>query len=178
MKKISIPIIATAAVAAFFLLMNPVSVGTEDITTVCVVDYDEIERNFYKETEAYRNIQKIIDERDNAIQEIREEIDDLEQDKVSAIENNNSLRVRQIESDILEKQYTLKEVKRTYDNRVESAKKLFPDDFLTELYDAIDYVASAEGYTVAINENDQSVFWYSPSVNITAQVIDYLLKKR
>jgi outer membrane protein len=178
MKKISLPIIATAVIAAIFLLMNPVSVGTEDITTVCVVDFEAIQRNFYKETEAYRNIQKIIEERDNAIEEIREEIDELEQNKVDAIENNNSLRVRQIEANIQEKQYTLREIKKAYDNRIDAAEKLFPDDFYSELYDAIDYVASAGGYTVAINENDRSVMWYSPSVNITDQVVDYLIRNR
>lgn len=156
------------------------SLSAETITKVAVIDMQKIFANYFKESDAWRSIDQLTNEIETISQRIEAEIDDLKMERISAVQNGNDLRAVQLEGLINEKETYLKEfVKVKTSIREQNIKSYYENSStMKKINTAIEYVAESLGYSLVIDVRnlDLNVVWWSLDIDITQNVLSYLLR--
>jgi len=150
------------------------------LTRFAVVDLSRVYIAYFQESRAVREFEERSSRVQNEVNTRSREIQELR-----ARQSEAALRGDQAESNRLETQiYRMSEALRDYyqtqmaileDQRIRLTQS---GSFLNEVHDEIRYIAESEGYSMVLNLNDNNgIVWFSPTVDITARLIQNLRTK-
>lgn len=165
MKKIiTILIILTVSSIAF----------SQQITRFGVVDTALVYSTYFRESSAVRSYETKKTEFQDEINSLTEEIQELQKQKLSYQKDDNQIQVLNITTKITQKTDFLNEYSRAKNIELESLRKNLQssDDFYEKLYDVIAKVAESGGYSMILSlHQSDAILWYSPTVDVTNDVI-------
>ena len=165
----------------FFFVLFFVScfavVYSQQITKFAVVDLNKVYTTFFADSRAVRewnersaNVQREIENRTKAIQDLRTR-------HANAIQQDNQAEVTRLETEINRRTENLRDYAqaRIAELERERTRLTQSESFLTQVNDAIRWIAESEGYSMVLNlNNNTAIIWYSQSVDITEKVIQRL----
>lgn len=152
---------------------------SQQLTTLAVVDLQKVANTFYADSQAVRDLQKKADDLRSQIAQQKNDIQNLQQQKLQADNQGDSAKSLQLEDQISQKQRYLQEFQRIKQDELNQQYKSLTQagsPFYNQMYQAVVYVAQSNGYTVVLYKSDSALAWWAPSVDITDQVIEYLRK--
>ena len=103
-----------------------------------------------------------------------QEIQELQQKKLDYEKDDNESAAMRLEAEITRKTDFLTEYTNAKNIELESIKNSLvrSDAFYQKLYATLSHVAESEGYSMILSlQQANAILWYSPSVDITDQVI-------
>ncbi len=169
-------IAATIVLIAAALFAAP-PVSAQQLTTVAVVDLSKVTTTFFAESQAVRDLKKKADDLRAEIARQQSDIQQLQQQKLAADQRGDNSASLQLEDQISKKQAFLEEFRRIKQeelNRQQKGLLQTNSAFYTQMYTAVSYVAESLGYSVVFDISNPNLLWWSPTVDITNQVIDRL----
>lgn len=152
--------------------------GANELTKVGVVDTNKVYQRYIKDSAEARKFNKYKSNLEKEISRRKIEIDQIEQDLIEARDNDDENLVAELESKLQVKKLNLQEFVKHKNNELsalistDSSKR----EFSEKLIEAIDRIASREGFSVILRRNDQSIIWLHNEVDITEQVIQGLME--
>ncbi len=169
-----------AITMSFLLLIAGSGLFAEQLTTVAVLDVNQVYSSFLRESRAVRNLEQAAENARAEIREHEDELNDLRNRKLAAEDAGNDRLAIQLEDQIQEKRLFIEELRRVRSAQLERQQQslLISDDFLGEIQDAVRIVAESEGFTVVLNASDPNIQWWSVEVDITDRVIERLRSRR
>ena len=165
----------------FFLLSCLIlPVFSEQITKIAVVDLTKVKSVYYDDTYLMKEIEKRKKEFQEEIIQIDGEIKKLEEKKADAEKKGDDVRVLELESQIEQKKNYLKEfikVKNEQLNNLNNRamQQLKMDE---EITDAIKFIQESKGYSLVFDSADPYLIMWNHDVDITDDVLQYLLRNR
>ncbi|MDR1307069.1 MAG: OmpH family outer membrane protein [Treponema sp.] len=168
MKRIVVVLLLSAGIL-------PVLNAQQTITRFAVVDMSRVmaalgssDRSF---TEKSAAVQAEIDRRNAELQDLKAQLE-------AARAENKRSQIRKLEGEIKTKTRDAQDYIRTSFAELEKEKEktgTLSDDVLGRLNNALRVVAGSEGYSMILSRQEGSgILWYSPSVDITNKVLQYL----
>ncbi len=167
MKKIIIMLLLVFCVAACF---------AQTITMFGVVDTSLVYSTYFRDTTAVRNYDSKRLEFQNEINELTTELRELQAQKLEYEKAGNKTQAVRLEAQITEDAEFLQEYTWAKNIELENLRKNLAnsDDFYQNLYKIIGDIAEEKGYSMILDLQEDSILWYSPSVDITKEVISRL----
>ena len=135
----------------------------QQITKFAVVDTARVYQAYYKNSTAVRNYER-------KRQEFQTEIDNVTRE----IQNLHNRKLEFDRKQISDKTAYLTEYTQTKNDELENLKKSLQnnDAFYKKLYSTIQTVAQKGGYSMVMSlQQANAILWYSPSVDLTNEVI-------
>jgi outer membrane protein len=160
--------------ALIILCFIAIAVSAQQITRFAVVDTARIYTTFYRDSRSVRDYEAKKVQYQGEIQRMTDEIKTLRQQKVDAEALGDQSKVLRLESDISAKTNYLLDYSRVKNSELDTLKKKLTsdNDFYSMLYEEIRKVAEQDGYSAVLSlQEGSSIFWYSPTVDITDKVI-------
>ncbi|MCQ2586625.1 MAG: OmpH family outer membrane protein [Treponema sp.] len=181
MKKTNKILLVVCALFALFVSNGFAQQKNNQITKFAVVDTSKIYSSFYKNSEKIRNYEKKKQQFQAEIAKRTEELRDLKSQKVAQEKAGNSAEAMRIQAEITKKTEYLTEYTNTKNIELEAllTQMQRDDDFYKKLYKTLGKVAAEGGYSMVLSlQESNAILWFSPSVDITNDVIKELgLKK-
>jgi outer membrane protein len=146
----------------------------QQITRFGVVDTALVYSTYFRESSAVRSYESKKNEFQDEINSLTQELKNLQQQKLTYEKNNNQTDALKIETKISQKTDFLTEYSRAKNAELETLRKNLEssDDFYEKLYQVIAKVAESGGYSMILSlHNSDSILWYSPTVDVTNDVI-------
>lgn len=165
--------IAALLFAAAMLCM---AAAAQQITRFGVVDTAKVYNAYFRNSAAVRNYEK---KKSDAQEEINKRTEELRTLKAARLEETDEDRLSRLDADIEQKTQFLNEYAASKNMELETMKNSMQssDSFYRKLYAVIGKVAESGGYSAILSLQQASgVLWYSPSVDITDEVIRALGK--
>ncbi len=159
-------------VVSFCIAMT--GLHAQQITRFAVVDTARIYATFLRDSRAVRNYNHKQEKYQKEIQRMSDEIIALRQKKVDAEAVGKMNVVKKYEALISSKTSFLVEYSKACNDELASLRKNLESDdvFYSRLYKTIKELAESQGYTMVLNlQEDASIVWYSPTVDITDDVM-------
>jgi len=156
------------------LLLGISALPAQQITRFAVVDTSRIYATFLKDARSVRDYQAKQAKYQAETQRMSDEIITLRQKKVDAEAAKKSDMVKKYQAEIDSKTSFLLEYSKACNDELALLRKnLVSDDvFYTRLYAAIKKIAESQGYTMVLNlQQGEAIIWYSPTVDITEDII-------
>lgn len=165
------------AVLVLGSLMVPAGIDAEQITTVAVVDIDDVFNSFYRDSQQVRELEQLREEFQAEINQELETLESLRDRRLQAQEDGNSRRVDQLSEEITQLERFLEDLSRRRRQQLEERQqRLLSDDFFRQMQSAIQFVAESEGYTVVLRSDSDGLQWWSNQVDISEQVVERLIQ--
>jgi cationic outer membrane protein len=163
----------------FGLLFFVLQAQQKQITKFAVVDTQKIYGIFKQNSTLMRDYETKKKKYQDEIEELSEEIIELKKRKAQAQKARNEAEVQDLTEEIREKTAFLTEFSRAKNDELASIKSSLNDNkFYQSLYEVIKKVAIKEGYSMVLSLQDGgAILWYSPTVDITQDVIKELRKR-
>ncbi len=150
----------------------------QDIPKIGLVDSSKIIANYFQDSKAMRDLMELKESILAVSQEIKDEILDLKRQKVEAERRGTKEETLRLERLIVEKERCLKEYLQVKNAEYKHHQKLAMDDaFLTEIAEAIEFIAISEGFTIVLEKQNAIFLYYAMDVDITDKVLKYLLER-
>lgn len=168
---------ATTLLCGAAALVAPARASAEQLTTVAVVDLSKVTTAFFAESQAVRDLKKKADDLRAEIAQQQNDIQQLQQQKLAADQRGDRSTSLQLEDQINKKQDFLQEFRRIKQDELNRQQKNLLQSnsaFYSQMYTAVSYVAESLGYSVVLDISNPNLLWWSPTVDITNQVIDRL----
>ena len=178
MRKVEIMKRFVALVLFFGVLVISLS-AQASITRFAVVDMnrlialytDKAALNAYNEKRD--RVQVEIERHSNELKELNAKLEEAKGKK------KNTKQIKALENEIAAKTQTVKTYIDTMMAELENDREQLQKKVnMTQIKNAIRFVAEAEGYSMVLSKEGDSVIWYSPSVDITIKVINRLTGKK
>ena len=152
--------------------------GAEQLTTVGIVDVGKVTTSFFRDSQAVRELEDMTVKLQAEIDGITAEINGLKEQKLQAENAGNRSRVLQLDEEIYNKTNYLRDYFRIKNNQLQERRNRLTESasFLTELQQAIAFVAEDQGYNVILKSSDPNLLWWSKQVDITELIIQKLLQ--
>jgi outer membrane protein len=164
-----------------FLLLNACSLlYGQQITRFAVVDLAQVYTAFFRESRAVREFEEQSARVQSDIDRMTREIQELRSRHADAVMRDDQNEALRLETQINRRSEFLREYYQTKTAELEIRRSnlMRSGSFLDQVYDEIRFIAESEGYTTVLNlNNNPSIIWYSPSVNITDKLIQNLLTR-
>ncbi len=160
--------------ALFLCLASIAAASAQQITRFAVVDTSRIYTTFYRDSRSVRDYEQKSSQYKGEIQRLTDEIKSLRQQKVDADALKDQAKVSRLETEITTKTNFLLEYSKAKNTELDTLKKKLTtdDDFYSMLYDVIRKIAEEDGASMVLSlQENQSIIWYSPTVDITEKVI-------
>ncbi len=148
--------------------------SAQQITRFAVVDTSRIYTTFYRDSRNVRDYEQKSSQYKGEIQRLTDEIKSLRQQKVDADALKDQVKVSRLEAEITSKTNFLIDYSKAKNTELDTLKKKLTtdDDFYSMLYDVIRKIAEEDGASMVLSlQENQSIIWYSPTVDITEKVI-------
>jgi outer membrane protein len=158
------------------ILMVSVSLSAEQLTTVGVVDISTVYNSFFQDSLAVRELEELKDS-------IQQELDGhvailrrLQEQKLEAESEGRENDALRLDEEIYEKTQFIQDFQRIKQRELYDRQQrlLNSDSFLSQLQNAIAFVAEANGFTIVVTANDDKLLWWSQEVDITELVLERL----
>ena len=173
MKKNIKLVISFLIVASCFL----VPAFSQQVTRFGVVDTAKVYNAYFRDSAPVRNFEKKKAEFQGEINRLTEELRSLQDKRLKYIDDGNDTMALKIESEIIEKKQYLTEYTSAKNADLVSMQKqlMTSDEFYKKLSRTLKNIAESGGYSMILSLQDaNAILWYSPSVDITSQVIKEL----
>ena len=163
-------------VSVFFFLL-PLTLMGQQLTTVGIVDIGKVTMAFYRDSQAVRELEEMTKRLQGELDAITEEINQLKERQLEAERDGNKTLSLQLEEQITNKTNYLREYYRIKNAQLQERRNRLAESssFLSELQQAIAFVAEDQGYSVILKSSDPNLVWWSKQVDITELVIQRLL---
>ncbi len=171
MKKLLAFFIIVFATAAVYAQM--------DISKIGVIDTARVYTTYFRDSTAVRNYENMKLEFQAEVDKMTAEIKQLELKKTQYTKMGEELSALKTETEITKKTDYLIEFTRSKNAELDVMKNKLADsdDFYKTLYNIIERIAEAGGYSIIMSlQQANAILWYSQSVDITDQVINSLIK--
>ena len=175
---VSVPRRATTTLLALvlFLLILPVA-SSEQLTTVGVVDVDQVYSSFFRDSQAVRDLERLRQQYQDEINRELSDLEDLRNRRLEAQQDGNDRRVEELDQEILEMERFLEDLTRRRRQQLETRQQnLLSDDFLRQMQEAIQFVAESEGFTIVLRADAAGLQWWAAEVDISNQVVQRLIQ--
>ena len=163
------------AAALVFAVVQPLF--SQQITKFGVVDTAKVYNAYFRNSSAVRNYERKKAEYQEEINKRTEELRTLQQRKLSYEDSGDESNAVRIESQITQKTEYLREYTNAKNIELATMQKSLQDSdsFYRRLYGVLAKVAEAGGYSMILSlQQNNAILWYSPSVDVTDQVISEL----
>lgn len=164
---------------ALLALSLRAALGAQQITKFGVVDTAKVYNAYFRNSSAVRNYEKRKSEFQQQIDSKTEELRDLQRKKLDFQSKGDDAAAMRVEADIAKKTDWLNEYASAKNVELETMQKSMQnsDAFYKKLYSVIGKVAEAGGYSMILSlQQANAILWFSPSVDVTEQVIRELGK--
>ena len=163
-------------VSVFFFLL-PLTLMGQQLTTVGIVDIGKVTMAFYRDSQAVRELEEMTKRLQGELDAITAEINQLKERQLEAERDGNKTLSLQLEEQITNKTNYLREYYRIKNAQLQERRNRLAESssFLSELQQAIAFVAEDQGYSVILKSSDPNLVWWSKQVDITELVIQRLL---
>lgn len=151
-----------------------VSLPAQQITRFAVIDTSRIYTTFLRDSRSVRDYQAKQEKYQAETQRMSDEIIALRQKKVDAEAAGKTDAAKKYQAEINTKTSFLVEYSKACNDELARLRKnLVSDDvFYTRLYETIKKISETQGYTMVLNlQQGNAIVWYSPTVDITEDVI-------
>lgn len=161
-----------------FLSFSLLNAQQKQITKFAVVDTQKIYSTFKQTSTLSRDYEEKKNRYQSEIQDLSEEIIELKKRRVQAQKSRDTFEVASLTEEINAKTSFLQEFSKEKNDELNSMKeKLNDNKFYASLYDVIKKIAIKEGYSMVLSLQDGgAILWYSPTVDITQDIIKELKK--
>ena len=166
-----------------FLLLNVICLGSvysQAITRMAVVDLPRVYTEFFNDSKAVREFQQRSARVQADIDKMNKEIMDLKSKHADAIAKDNEAEMHRLEGQINAKTENLRVFFQTRMAELDKMKQglMTSGSFLNQVHDEIRYIAESKGYTAVFDiKSTPGIIWFSPSVDITNDLIQSLKNK-
>lgn len=168
-------------ILALCLVLVSASGWAQQLTTVAVFDLEQVMLSFYQDSAAVREYRQAEQDYRNDLQRAEQTLSEYQRRRADAIDRNDSTTARRLREDIQALQEDIVALtERWYAQQQQLQSRLGGDEFYDRLYDTVGFVAQDNGYTVVLESTSlgsTALFWYSPDVDITTQIIEELLAR-
>lgn len=164
-------------VLAFMITFAAGSSFAQQITKFGVVDTTRIYQSYYRSSAPVRNYEAKKETFQKQIDKLVKEIQTLHDKKLKYISEENDEAALKIDAQIAKKTDYLQEYTNAKNQELKRLEKNLQDndEFYKKLYDTLERVAEAGGYSMILSmQQSQAILWYSPSVDLTDEVISRL----
>jgi outer membrane protein len=146
---------------------------SEQLSQIAVIDLSKIVSNYFRESQAWRELEEMTEEYEAEKEAIFEEIEQLEARKIEAKNEGDDAEALEIDDKIFNKKEYLQEYSRIKYNQIQKKRNSLIESptFLSEILNVIKYVAENEGYAVVMRSRDPDLMWWSSEVDITDLVL-------
>ncbi|HAW85078.1 MAG TPA: hypothetical protein DD477_05210 [Spirochaetaceae bacterium] len=155
--------------------------AAQQITRVAVVDLQKIYLTYYKDSQSVRAIEEDRLRNQQEIQRLSEEIRSLEAQRQALERSGDYEAARQLATQMIEKIQFLNDFTRIKQHELDERMRTLSETntFVRTLYQTIQGVAEAEGYSLVLSSrnSDLVVLWFSSMVDITDKVIQELMEQ-
>ena len=161
----------------FVRLFTSVSAFSQQITKFCVVDTAKVYNAYFRNSAAVRNYESKRADFQQEINKKTDELRELQKKKLDYESQGNDTQALKIEAEITKKKDYLTEYTNAKNAELESLQRSLKtsDDFYKKLYNVLEKIAEAGGYSMILSlQESNAILWYSPTVDITDQVIKQL----
>ena len=153
--------------------------SAQQITKFGVVDTAKVYNAYFRNSSAVRNYERKKAEYQEEIKKRTEENRALQQKKLSYEDSGDESNAVRIESQITQKTEYLREYTNAKNIELATMQKSLQDSdsFYRKLYGVLAKIAESGGYSMILSlQQNNAILWYSPSVDVTDQVISELGK--
>lgn len=165
----------------YFILTILVFIGavfySQQITKFGVVDTAKVYNAYFRNSASVRNFDKKKADFQTEINRYTDEIQKMQLKKLEYEKSGNDAQAVRVQADITKKTEFLVEYTNAKNIELESMQKSLQssDAFYKKLYDKLSKIAESGGYSMILSlQQANAILWYSPSVDITEQVISEL----
>ena len=147
---------------------------SQQVTRFGVVDTAKVYNAYFRDSAPVRNYERKKDEFQAEIDKLTEELRQLQEKRLHYIDEGKDTKVLEVETDIAKKKQYLTEYTNAKNVELEVMQKslMNSDDFYKKLYNTLKNIAESGGYSMILSlQAANAILWYSPSVDITDQVI-------
>lgn len=152
-------------------------VPAQQITKFGVVDTSRVYEAFFRDTGPVRNYEKKKADFQKQIDGLTQELKNLQTQRAEALKSKNEAAVQRLDSQITQQTEYLKEYTNAKNMELDSLRRSLQssDSFYQKLYSTLERIAEGGGYSMILSLQDSnSILWYSPSVDVTDEVISAL----
>ena len=167
----------TFLVMALVTVLFSARAFSQQITKFGVVDTTRIYQTYYRDSAPVRKYEAKKSAFQNEIDKIVKEIQTLHDKKLKFIQDGNDDAALRIDAQIEKKTEYLQEYTNAKNQELKKLEKSLQnnDEFYKKLYDTLERVAESGGYSMILSlQQSQAILWYSPSVDLTDEVISRL----
>ncbi|MDR1096060.1 MAG: OmpH family outer membrane protein [Spirochaetaceae bacterium] len=154
--------------------------GAQQLTRFAVVDLSKVYTSFFRESRAVREFEERSARVQADIDKYTIEIQQLKSRQATAQIEGRDAEALQLEGEIYRKSEYLRNYYETKTAELDDQRKKLSQSgsFLEQVYNELQLIAESEGYTMVLNlTGTNGILWYSPTVDITAKLIDSLRAK-
>lgn len=169
------------AIAVFLFISGLIGIGSlpaEQLTTVAVFDMDQVLLSFYSDSDILRDYRRAEEEYRSDLLVAENDLRNLQSRRASAVDRNDSRLAARLREDIQAQQEYIQALnERWYQTEDQLLAELSHDQFFETVYQVAGFVAEENGYTliVDVSRTGLGVFWFSPSIDVTDDIIQELL---
>ena len=161
-------------VAVFFLAFNA---SAQQITKFGVVDTSRVYQAYFRNSAPMRSYDAKKEEFQKEINKRTENLRALQQKKLEQQQSGDDKGAEKTDAQIKKDTQYLQEYTTAKNMELEQLKKSLQnsDEFYQKLYATLGKIAESGGYSMILSlQQSNSILWYSPSVDITDDVIKSL----
>lgn len=158
-------------------LLGTCSIFAQQITKFAVVDTARVYQAFFRNSAPVRNYEQKREEFTAEIEKATKELQDLNNQRLEYLANGDTANAKKLQTQIDQKASYITEYTRTKNQELQTMKQELQnnDAFYKRLYSIIQQTAENDGYSMVLSlQNNNSILWYSSSVDITDDVIKAL----
>jgi Skp family chaperone for outer membrane proteins len=152
----------------------------EDIPKIGVIDTLKIAEAYLEDSKAMRELLDFREDYNLKSQLMQDEITELESQRLDAKQQDANEDVIRLDALIFEKEQVYNDYVRImqseYRRRLNKAR--LEDSFFGELQSAIAHIAVSEGYSIILEKTDNSILYWVADIDITDEVLTFLLGRR
>ncbi|MBP3416157.1 MAG: OmpH family outer membrane protein [Spirochaetaceae bacterium] len=153
------------------------TLGAQQITKFGVVDTSRVYESFFRETGPVRNYESKKAAFQQEINELTQELRELQVQRAEYQKNKNEAGVLRLDAEIARRTQYITEYTSAKNMELETLRRSLQtsDAFYQKLYSTLERIAEDGGYSMILSLQDSnSILWYSPSVDVTDEVISAL----
>ncbi len=166
-----------AVIVILLIVLAVLPAAAEQLSMIAVVNMNKVLQYYASDKQAWTRLENKIKEVDQELTRMKDEISNLEAQRLSALQSNEALRAIQLAQQIENKQEIQKSYYKVMTAQIEREKQdLYNNsDALDKIQRELINLAEDEGYTAVfqIDATQNGILWYSPTIDIT----DLLLKR-
>ena len=169
--------VSLTVLLSFLIVFLSQGVFAQQITKFGVVDTSRVYEAYFRDTGPVRNYEKKKADFQKQIDSLTQELKNLQTQRAEALKNKNEAAVQRLDSQITQQTEYLKEYTNAKNMELDSLRRSLQssDSFYQKLYNTLERIAEGGGYSMILSLQDSnSILWYSPSVDVTDEVISAL----